>query len=437
MSKKKNSHVLIILSDYSDNNNVSSQRIRKFKKYLPASGYDVSILTTTNINKISDKSTKGVYSAFDPQHIYRPILEFLKKRKKAAGKIQRSSENSSKIEFHNYYIRLRKWLLDYLIIPDIKILWLPSAIIYGLYIIHRKRVDVIISSSPFNSMHLTAMCLSMISGKPWVADFRDGWIYDALNLSLRQDCWRRYIESWLEKLVVSRAAAIVAVSKPITEYFCSRYMVENKCFTITNGYDTDDWKSILPKNKNTNKFRIVHTGSFSRSSLTRSFFPILVALQSLPSYIREKIELLLIGSLTGMEIKAIADHKLADVVTCIGQVTHEDSLSYQLSADCLLLSVGEDRSVATSKLFEYLYAKRPILAISASNTAAAEIITEIGAGEIVHPGEPVEIAKHLSSFFERWQRSELSFCFNGIERFDGRELSDKLAIILKNVRKNG
>lgn len=404
---------LIIASDYSANYSVGSQRVSKFQKYLPYYGFDTIILAPSNSRWPSNRS---IIKTFSP----------VKEEKKSL-----IIDNGS--AFDSFLKKIKELIIYYFLIPDVRILWLPKAVLTGLRAISREKIDIILSTSPTNSMHLIAAVLSLISGKPWVADFRDGWIYESINPFLRHDCWRRRVESRLEKWVVSRACAVVAVSKPITDYFRTTYFLNNKYFTITNGYDPSDWENIIPITRKDKRFRFVYTGSFLLSSMTRSHTPILRALQLVNSCIRSKMELLLVGTLTEAERAAIKKCKLSDVIKEIGQVKHAQSLAYQLSADCLLLMVGKDRSVATSKLYEYLYAKRPILAISAIDTAAAEIIRETASGEIVDPENPHDIAACMIRFYENWQRSKLLCLSSGIEQYERKELANKLAKVLLEV----
>ena len=91
--------------------------------------------------------------------------------------------------------------------------------------------------------------------------------------------------------------------------------------------------------------------------------------------------------------------------------------------------VGSDRSVATSKLYEYLYSRRPILAISAEDTAAADIVKKTESGKVVAPDNPQAIAATLTDLYTLWKKGELICRSVGIERYERRELTRQLAEI--------
>jgi glycosyltransferase involved in cell wall biosynthesis len=435
MLVEKMHKVLIIVSDYFAGHSVGSERICKFEKYLPNYGFNTVILTATPSGKLPNNSRSKVYSTFEPGHIYRSITKYFKK-KNISNETDGEIISRYAVDFKsNFLNRIRSWLLDYVLIPDLKILWLPSAVIIGANVIKHEKIDVIFSTSPPDSMHLVAACLSIISGKPWVADFRDGWVHESLKPILRIKNWRYKVECSLERWVATQADAVVSVSGPITDYFrtiCPSF--SHKMLTITNGYDPADWQNIVPICRDSTQFWLVHTGSISLSRMTQSIEPILNAIQLLEASIRAKLRLILVGAITETERASIRESGLSDVVKEIGQVSRSQSLAYQLSADGLLLSIGKDRSVATSKLYEYLYSRRPILAISASDTAAAEIVRETGSGIVVSPDDTEDIAACLIRLYKCWERGALMKSQSvGIERYERQELTKQLARILLEV----
>ncbi|MBI4473848.1 MAG: glycosyltransferase [Acidobacteria bacterium] len=410
--------VLLIAPAYPPANLVGSERIIKFEKYLPQSGFNTCVLTTRSLRNLLSDKTKHVYRAFDPGMLYRRIARHpLPER----GIAERTHPG------------FRDWI-SWFAIPDGHITWLPGALLVGLKAVRLEKVDIIWSSSLPETAHLVAAMLAAVTRKPWVADFRDGWVFESVKPKLRRKSLRRSLEERLERLVVSRADAVVSVSEPITQYFQAAYpQFRQKCFTLSNGFDADDWNDIKPVARDLNRFRIVHTGAFTKSRATNDPRPFFHALASLDLDVRQNIEVLLIGDLTEQEKQCLAALGLEETVRIVGWVTKSDSLAYQLSADLLLLLAGTDKSVATSKLYEYLYARRPILAMSAPDTAAAAIIRETGAGVLVDPLDSNAIAKCLVEFYDRWKRGEPLSHATNIEHYSRKCLTGKLAALLKHV----
>ncbi len=82
-------------------------------------------------------------------------------------------------------------------------------------------------------------------------------------------------------------------------------------------------------------------------------------------------------------------------VRYVGQLSREGSLALQRSADALLLMTSAHHvSHATGKLYEYLTAGKPIIALARGNEAA-RIVQATGTGVTVAPDDVEGIAHAL------------------------------------------
>ncbi len=423
--------VLLVTHAYPPGLGVGFERVVKLERYLPDFGFRTCVLAARTHGSLPSDRARCVYRAFGPNQLLTPLLRRLRRRQLPAGAAQDGpAHQRSELLAGTPFAGLYQWMLDWLIIPDLFIGWLPAAVLLGLRVIKKEQVDVLLSSSPGETAHLVAGCLARMTGKPWVADFRDGWVFESLKPAVRRDTWRRRLEQRLERWSVAGASRVTAVTEPITEYFRSSYPAfPAKFSTITNGYDSADWQGVVPVPHN-GRFRLVHTGSFSLSRPTQDPRPFLRALHLVAPPMRKRLEVLLVGSLSATERASLVAMGLDDVVQIVGPVSRPQSLAYQLSADLLLLFAGKDRSVATSKLYEYLYAGRPILALCAPDTAAAAIVQDSCTGEIVSPDDPQAIAATLARLFDRWEQCQLHCRPVGIERFERREIARQMADVL-------
>jgi glycosyltransferase involved in cell wall biosynthesis len=106
------------------------------------------------------------------------------------------------------------------------------------------------------------------------------------------------------------------------------------------------------------------------------------------------LRLVLAGRLTAAERALIEGSGAADAVSHLGVLDRVDALALQRSADALLLLTSRSSSEATGKLFEYIGAGRPILALAESNEAA-RIVRETNTGITVPPDDVDAIAAAL------------------------------------------
>ncbi len=427
--------VLLITPEYPPGGAVGAARTVAFEKYLPEFGFQTAVLTLRSAGALPTDSERHVYRAPDAGSLYLPLTRrFLPASRHYATQSAPGNASGLRRALAGGLSRLRRLMLEWMA-PDLQITWLPGALWMGWRAIQRERPALLYSSSPPETAHLVAGLLAGQARLPWVADFRDGWLFESLKPALRRAGWRRQLETRLEGWAVRRAAAIVAVSAPITDYFRAAYSDEatHKFHSLPNGYDPPDWTAVTPAPRPPGRMRWVHTGAFGMSGATRRPDAFLQALACLPVECRRSLEVVFVGKLTEEEKRLISRADAGDCLHCVGPVSKTESLGYQLSADALLLIAGQDKSVTTSKLYEYLYARRPILALAAPDGAAGQIVSQTEAGEVVPPIDVEAIALAVRRWMERWQTGQLRVQPRGLEQYERRVLTRQLAEIFTGV----
>ena len=84
------------------------------------------------------------------------------------------------------------------------------------------------------------------------------------------------------------------------------------------------------------------------------------------------------------------------MVRTVGELPRAEALRLQREANALLLITSHESSIATGKLYEYLAAGRPILALAGDNEAAS-IVAETGTGTSVPPDDVPAIRRALAA----------------------------------------
>jgi len=92
-------------------------------------------------------------------------------------------------------------------------------------------------------------------------------------------------------------------------------------------------------------------------------------------------------------------------------VPRRTSLALQRDSDALLLLIpeagGRGRGILSGKVFEYLAAERPILALVPPDGAAAKLIRDTNAGIVAGPDDVVGIRDALLDLHARWRDGRL------------------------------
>jgi len=235
-----------------------------------------------------------------------------------------------------------------------------------------------------------------VTGARWLADLRDPLV---ANQHRRADTIatrvRQAANEQLARLVARRADAISCVSEAIAAEVRSlgaRGIVR----TIANGCDFDDFAGLeyVPAAR----FRITHTGSFFGRRDPR---PFLQALRESGLDVVARF----VGDFRSSDREWAEGLGLGDRLELVPYAPRAQSLRLQRDSEALLLLVpeaeGRGRGVLSGKVFEYLAAGRPILALVPPDGAAAKLIRETGAGVVVAPDDVEGIERALRELHVR------------------------------------
>jgi glycosyltransferase involved in cell wall biosynthesis len=423
-------HVLMVAYLYPPRESTATRRIVKFVKYLPQWGYRPVVLTTRTRGTLPDDAETLTFRSDEVTGPLHRAYRAYKLRHVPAQQRARVAATSPES-------RLERWRTACLI-PDHQVPWYPLAVQQGTRIMHAHPIRVIYSTSPPETAHLVALQLKQRSGLPWVADFRDGWLFEpGIPLRLHSPL-RRLLETHLERSVVHHADRIIVVNEVMADDFRQRYpQAADRVAVITNGYDGEDFARLRPHTPTPDKFRIVYTGSFALARWNTSIDGLLEALRMLQRRncaIMEHLELVLAGDLTAPEQHAITQTGVAQNITLVGRVDYPQALQYQVDADVLLLVIAPGAiGVTTNKVFEYLATGRPILTLS-GDTPAAQLVASLGAGLVVDPHNVTGICHALETFYAQWQAGLLPTRVpQRVRQFERRELTRKLATIFDSL----
>jgi glycosyltransferase involved in cell wall biosynthesis len=201
--------------------------------------------------------------------------------------------------------------------------------------------------------------------------------------------------------------------------------------TITNGCDFDDFAGI--EYRRAERFRITHTGSFFGK---RSPRPFLEALASSDLDVVARF----VGDFRSADREWAEELGLGDRLELHPYVPRRRSLELQRDSEALLLLIpeaaGRGRGVLSGKVFEYLAAERPILAVVPPDGAAASLIRETGAGVVAPPDDVEAIREALSGLVARHRAGKLNgtpLAAADRERLSRVRRSEELADLLRSL----
>ena len=401
------------------------QRWLKFVKYLQEYGIEPVVYTVDNVRYLKEdktllddvpRNTKVLkHSIWEPTD-----LLFWKKKKSQKSGISNISQN-----------RFLSFIRGNFFIPDPKVFWVNSSVKFLQKYLNSNKVDAIISTGPPHSMHLIAQKLHKKNKLKWIADFRDPWTDLYYNKDFSEQSFAKKKNKILEKLVLKNADCVLTVSESLKEQFSIN---ARRVEVITNGYDNEIRSAedtVLDK-----LFTISYIGLLPKQSNPKLFFKVLQELCSQNEDFKNDLKLNFIGDISDDVRVEVLKNNLEKNTSFKGYVDHEKAIEFQNKAQVLLLlipNIEKSKGILTGKLFEYLIAKRPILAIGPEDGDLSEILKETDSGILIDFSNREQLSSEILKFYHQYKKGNLKVNSKNIGKYHRKELTKKLAFIIKSL----
>ncbi len=405
------------------------QRWLKFVKYLQDFGVEPVIYTVEDPKYALIDETLEMEVPKNLKVLKQPIWEpnnlltlfKSKQQKTSAGFLD---PNPSFLEKQLQYIRANYF------IPDARKFWVKPSVRFLSEYLKNNKVDVVITTGPPHSLHLIGMELKKRFPIKWISDFRDPWsdIDYFHQLPLTEKTIQKHKE--LEKKVLQQSDAVIVIGKTMKEKFDK---FNRNIHVISNGFDGDIAASEKELDK---KFSITHIGLMNADRNPKILWKALSEIMNENSEFTKDLEIKFIGEVADEVKKYIADHKLVENTKYITYVPHQKVIVYQTMTQVLLLAVNNvpsAKGIITGKIFEYLQAKRPIIAIAPLNGDLAEIINKTNAGFVVEFEDKENLKKTILDLYKKYKDGELKIVSKNIDQYHRKELTQRLTEIIKNI----
>jgi len=316
-------------------------------------------------------------------------------------------------------------------IPDARKYWIKPSVKFLLNYLKEIKVDVIITTGPPHSLHLIGLELQKKIPVKWIADFRDPWtdIDYFHQLPLTEKSIEKHKE--LEQKILQSTDAVLVVGKTMKENFKK---FNKNIHVITNGFDGEIVKeksTVLDK-----KFSITHVGMMNADRDPKILWEVLAELMVENLDFANDLQIKLIGKVADEVKLSIKENNIEKDMVYLDYLPHSKVMEHQRSAQVLLLAVNNvafAKGIITGKIFEYLQAKRPILAIAPADGDLAEIISNTNAGTVIGFYEKDQLKKVIVDMYQQYKRGNLMIQSINIERYQRKNLTKQLAEVIKKL----
>jgi glycosyltransferase involved in cell wall biosynthesis len=310
--------------------------------------------------------------------------------------------------------------------------------------------------SPFESGEV-ARRLSKRLGIPWVADLRDPWALD--EMQVYPTAFHRQADMLKMERLLSTAALIIMNTPEATSALRAAFpRLRNKTVvTIPNGFDQSDFSAPVTERRD-GKFRIVHSGYLHTDNgvelrkrgicrllggaqsgvdiLTRSHTVLLDAVErwrALRPEIVDDLEIVFAGKTSEQDRAVVNESGITSLVRFPGYISHKSSVNLVRTADLLFLPMhnlpaGRRSRIVPGKTYEYMATGRPILA-AAPDGDARDFLSQCGTAMICRPDDAAGMIQILDKTYRAWKsKQSVRRCNEAfVNQFERRNLTRTLA----------
>ena len=388
--------VLVVSYFYPPFDTTAALESSRLTSYLPELGWSPTILTAVNdylptLPVEVPEETVHRTEQIDVNRIPKKVLQ----RNKGAYSAHVSGGAGVKARTASALGRAYRQVVNF---PDGQVGWLPYAVKKGRELLDKQHPDLVFSiGGPFTD-HLVAHRLVKDLDLPWFADFRDLWTD---NHFFRRVQPLMSAERAIETRVLSRADALSTATPQWADLLERRF--GKPTFLIPNGFDRIERETLPPP---TDRFVLSYTGVYY--SRGQDITPLLVALARLHRegcICEDDFQLRLVGRFLESVPADACRYGIERLVTFSEPVSHAEALEMQSTSHALLFllwSAPGGEGWLSAKVYEYMAAGRPILAVGPSDVDAAKLVKSLQAGEVADDSD--EVARVLRRWIQEFRQ---------------------------------
>ena len=287
--------------------------------------------------------------------------------------------------------------------PDRWVSWKFAAVREGIRMIREFRPQAIWSTYPIATAHLIGAELQRRSGLPWIADFRDpmaqeGYPSDPL-------VWQSYQE--IEGNALQHAIYSTFTTPGAARLYQERYPnAANKIVVLENGYDEESFASLPidyshDDNEHSKPIIILHSGIVYPEE--RDPTQLFAALSRLKEGGKLRSGDLVIRFRAAVHDNLLLDlatrYDVSEFIETCPPIPYKTALSEMVNSDGLLvMQASSCNEQIPAKIYEYLRAGRPVLALTDPAGDTASVMRRAGMNDIKSLDSASEIEEGLISF---------------------------------------
>ncbi|NJD18052.1 MAG: glycosyltransferase family 4 protein [Gemmatimonadetes bacterium] len=391
---------------------VAANRLAAMLRHLPDLGWDPVVVAPESPHHHRSAASEAALAGVRVVRTRNPEPSRWFRRMAGAGAEDTSQDDA----FHELLplaagpvaSRVRRLVREWLYVPDAQLLWIPAAARAAEACARgaRGRPTVLFSTSVPYSCHFAARAAAAATGVPWVAEYRDPWSV-APPRSGARSALRRLVDRRLDHGVATRADRLVVTSDETRRLFLRGFpeIAAVRTAVVRNGFEDEGLSSATDAAPPDGPLRLAYAGSLLEA---RWAHVLLAALDLVERMQPGAVVLDVHGpkdpwtALTGAgrgERGFLRVHGMAPVAEVAGKLR---------SSSALVLLQPDALSYVPGKTYDYLGARRPVVAAVPRTSETAALLARFGELHLVGGLDATGVAGVLRALLERHRRGALA-----------------------------
>jgi hypothetical protein len=378
--------IMIVAPFWGHPQHVGVSRVDRFIRWLSERGVDIVLVRAGGADGVKRPAWGTEVTIRDPLRLYREAGDGAS----PAGAGRRPSP-------------LRRRLAYAVFCPDPTVVWARRAAGHPLVLGQGRDLAGVLSSSPPESAHLASSVIAARLRTDLVIDLRDGWLDEPLKPNLCASRLRRWREGRREARILRHAGSIFVTSTAWKDLLEERLpFTRGKTVVLTNGYPVADRPDGGNRRGPPGALRLLYAGRLTGSRKLQRAEHLLGPLLAGVRKAGVGGEVVFLGNLEPEDLVAIGRWRprFEDArwsIEIVPHVPREDMMRRLRQADGLLL-LAISQAAIPGKLFEYLPAGRPILAVTPQGSAVWKVGKAIGQVYLADHARPADAESAAAGF---------------------------------------
>jgi hypothetical protein len=357
------------------------QRMLRFAEHLPPHGWTPYVLTTSE-RAMPQTDAATLRDIPEGIHVTRSFALDAARHLAIAGRYPRR-----------------------LAIPDRWASWVPFAVRDACRLVDREGIDAVWTTYPIASAHRIGNWVHRLRGRPWIADFRDPMAQE--DYPTDPLVWRSFDR--IEREVARRASFLTFTSPGARDLYAQRYGAaadDARFALLINGYDEGSFADVeaqppAPMAARDRPLVLLHSGVVYPSERDPTqLFAALASLQAQGVVSPQRLRIRVRASSHDSMLQDLATrYAVRELIELLPPIGYRDALAEMRGADGLLvLQASNCNGQIPAKLYEYLRAQRPILALADPQGDTGRFVASLGSAHVAALEDARAIETALSTF---------------------------------------